>query len=76
MKVVGFFIDGNSVVSPSVFRMIAINKLSKLGFNMKEVIKPGVKERSDIIKMKEDGKSAERAKAFLRGEIELSEKIL
>lgn len=75
MKVIGFFVDTNTVVSPSVFRMIALNKLSKLGFNTLEVVKPGIKERSDIIKIKNNGASADRAKAFLKGEIELTESI-
>lgn len=76
MKVIGFFVEEGYVVSPSVFRMMAMEKLRKLGFDLKEVVKPGIKDRSDIIKMKDDGASAERAKAFLKGEVELMEKSI
>lgn len=69
MKIVGFYIVDRSAVSPTVFRSIVCDKLRKLGFDLKDVIKPGIMERSDIINIKDNSKSVERAKEFLNNKV-------
>lgn len=47
MKAIGFFVDNGTLVSPTVFRNMAINPIKKL--NLGKIQLPTVKDRYDII---------------------------
>ena len=47
MKIIGFYVEKNVVVSPTIFREIALNKVSKL--KLGKVKQPTFRDRYDII---------------------------
>lgn len=53
MKVEGFYMIGGDVVSPTVFRVIVMEKLSEMGFDISKVKEPTYKDRHDVIEFDE-----------------------
>lgn len=47
MKLVGFYVDGGTVVSPTIFRKIALEAIKN--FNLGLVIPASITERPDVI---------------------------
>lgn len=47
MKIVGFFVDEGIVISPTIFRELALSKVNK--FNLGPIKKLNYKDRADII---------------------------
>jgi len=47
MKIIGFYVEKNVVVSPTIFREIALGKISKM--KLGKVKQPTFRDRYDII---------------------------